>query len=271
VTPGTLARVHAIAAKDLAELRRQPAIFWSTLLLLLGLTAPGFVVLLVLPWATGQALARGDFADAARVAVTTPGLTSLPVEAALQAFLLHQFLMFGLLVPTIGSLSLAAQSFVGEKTGRTLEPLLTTPISTLELLLAKIAVPFAFAAVLAVLTFLLYLVAMAAAGQPGVWQTMFGARTLLLFGVVAPVLSADALLLAAIVSSRVSDARTAQQLASLLVLPVTGLFVAQLAGQFLLGPGTLLGGAAALAVLAAGLLWVGVRLFDRETILMRWR
>jgi ABC-2 type transport system permease protein len=78
-------------------------------------------------------------------------------------------------------------------------------------------------------------------------------------------------LTAAIVSSRVNDARTAQQLGGFLALPVSALFIAQLAGQFLLGAGVLLLIAAGLAIVNLVLLWVGVRVFQRETILMRWK
>ena len=49
------------------------------------------------------------------------------------------------------------------------------------------------------------------------------------------------------------------------------LFVAQMAGQFLLGMPVILMTALALAVVNVGLLALGVRIFDRETILMRWK
>jgi ABC-2 type transport system permease protein len=73
------------------------------------------------------------------------------------------------------------------------------------------------------------------------------------------------------VSSRVNDARTAQQIGGFLALPLTALFVAQLAGQFLLGVSALVMTAAILVVINLVLLWVGVRVFQRETILVRWR
>jgi ABC-2 type transport system permease protein len=119
--------------------------------------------------------------------------------------------------------------------------------------------------------YLLHLGVLLALGEPGVWRSLFWPRTLLLFLVLGPAVSLTALLLAAIVSSRVSDARSAQQLGGLLVLPITGLFVAQLAGQFLLGTGTIQLTAAGVMVLNLLLLWVGIRVFQRDTILMRWK
>jgi ABC-2 type transport system permease protein len=108
-------------------------------------------------------------------------------------------------------------------------------------------------------------------GEPGVWRTLFGPKTLVLYLLVAPLATFSALLLAAIASSRVNDPRSAQQVSMILVLPLMGLFVAQMAGRFLLGVGALLLVAAPLAVAAVGLLWAGVKVFDRETILMRWK
>jgi hypothetical protein len=52
---------------------------------------------------------------------------------------------------------------------------------------------------------------------------------------------------------------------------VTALFVAQLAGQFLLGASALALTGAVVAVANVVLFWVGVRVFQRETILMRWK
>ena len=51
-----------------------------------------------------------------------PALDRLTLEGQAQAFVLQQFLMFSLLVPVMGSLSLASQAIVGEKQAKSLEP-----------------------------------------------------------------------------------------------------------------------------------------------------
>ena len=89
--------------------------------------------------------------------------------------------------------------------------------------------------------------------------------------VLGPLVSVAALLSAAIVSSRANDARSAQQLGGIIVLPLTALFVAQLAGQFLVSMTALALAAIGLALVDFGLVWLGVRIFQRETILMRWK
>ena len=71
--------------------------------------------------------------------------------------------------------------------------------------------------------------------------------------------------------SRVNDPRTAQQFGVLIVLPLTAVLIGQFTGRFWLS-------ATAMALVGGGLVvvWllltmVSVALFDRETILTRWK
>jgi ABC-2 type transport system permease protein len=73
------------------------------------------------------------------------------------------------------------------------------------------------------------------------------------------------------VSSRVNDPRTAQQIGAFVILPIAGLFIAQIAGIIELTVPVTLAVAAGLIVVNAGLMWLGIVLFDRETILTRWK
>jgi len=118
---------------------------------------------------------------------------------------------------------------------------------------------------------LLYVVGMMLVAEPGVWQTLLGPRSFLMFGVLGPLVALAALQISVIVSSRASDARSAQQLGSLVILPITIVFVAQLMGAYVIAPAALVMSALGCLMLNAMLLWVGVRVFERETILMRWK
>jgi ABC-2 type transport system permease protein len=199
------ARISALAGKDAAEVRQQPGLILPALAMIVGLSLPALLLLVVAPRWLGEPLADSDFADAAAaLAAQMPALARLAPEGQAQAFVLQQFLMFSLLVPVMGSLSLASHAIVGEKQARSLEPLLTTPITVPELLAAKVLTPFVLAMVLLAATFLLYLVAMLAWGEPGVWRTLFWPRTLLVFLLLGPLGSLTGLLTAAIVSSRVN-------------------------------------------------------------------
>ena len=86
---------------------------------------------------------------------------------------------------------------------------------------------------------------MALVAQPGVlarWPTRERPLLVLLVGPPAALVALQAAL---IVSSRVNDARTAQQFGVLIIVPLTGVLVAQFTGAFWLTAGSL-------ALVAAG-------------------
>ena len=118
---------------------------------------------------------------------------------------------------------------------------------------------------------ILYLAGAFVFAEPGVARAVAGPRLFLMFGLLGPMVEFASLLVSVIVSSRASDPRSAQQLGGLLILPLTAVFVAQLTGVVLIGPAALVVTSLGLAVLNALLIWVGVKVFQRESILTRWR
>lgn len=266
-------RISALARKDAAELIRNPGAIFPALLMVLGALFPGFLVVIGAPMIAGQTLEEsGDFAEeAAKAVAAMPELAGLSGNALIQAFLFHQFALLLLLVPVVGATALATHAVIGEKQSRALEPLLATPITTLELLAAKTLTPFVFALALTWLAAALYVAGIVVGGEPGVWRAVLGARTLIMFMIVGPLIELATLQVSVIVSSRANDPRSAQQLTSLLILPITVIFIAQLVGAFVVAAPALLAGAAGLALLNAALLAFGIRVFARETILTRWR
>jgi ABC-2 type transport system permease protein len=89
--------------------------------------------------------------------------------------------------------------------------------------------------------------------------------------VVGPLLAIFGISVAVIISSRVSDPRVAEQVSAFFVLPVVGLFVAQSLGLILVNEQLILWMAAILFVLDIGMLFFATQLFQRETILTRWK
>lgn len=270
---GSWHRISALARKDAAELIRKPGAIVPACLMVLGALFPGFLVVIGAPLIAGRTLEEsGDFAEeATRAIVSMPELTGLTGNALIQAFLFHQFALLLLLVPVVAATALATHAVIGEKQSKALEPLLATPLSTVELLVAKTLAPFLFALALTWAAAALYTAGIFVAGEPGVWRTVLGPRTFVMFTIVGPLVELAALQVAVIVSSRASDPRSAQQLTSLLIVPITVVFIAQLAGAVVIASPALLVAAFGLAILNAGLLWVGVKVFDRETILTRWQ
>jgi len=117
----------------------------------------------------------------------------------------------------------------------------------------------------------LYFAGIVAFADPGVANAMLSGRTLMLVAVVGPAAALVSLQSAIVISSRVNDARTAQQFGVLIVIPLTALLVAQFTGSLWLSAATLgLIGLGLLAVWAA-LTVISARLFEREAILTRWR
>jgi ABC-2 type transport system permease protein len=270
---GARVRIGAIVLKDVAELARNPGAVLPALAVLVAALIPSYLVAVAAPRLSGERLDESsEFAEAARTAIgVLPELAALDAPARIQAFLFHQFGLLLLLVPVVGAMAIAAHAVVGEKIGRSLEPLLATPISTAELLAAKTLTPLGFALFMMWLALAIFVAGIAVIGEPGVWRTFASGRSAVLFFVLGPLLSLVSLLLTVIISSRVNDPRSAQQLGGLVVLPITGVFLAQIIGQYVLGIGALALAALALGALAVVLLWVGVRVFQRERILMRWR
>jgi len=168
-------------------------------------------------------------------------------------------------------MSFAAHAIVGEKRERTLEPLLATPVTTFELLLAKVVGALLPTAVISSVGLGLYFGGIAAFAHAGVFGAMATARTFLLVAFVGPAAALVSLQAAIIVSSRVNDARTAQQFGILIIVPLTAVFVAQFSGAFLITAPILALVGVALVGLWVVLAVVSVALFDRETILTRWR
>lgn len=268
-----LDRVITLVGKELRELRASPAaIVPAGLIVMVTILLP-FLLIVIVPRATGQSITADpeirkslEFARA-----HTPHLAGLSLESAVEAFLFQQFLVLFLLVPIVSAVSLAAYSVVGEKQGRTLEPLLTTPLSTPELLIGKAVASIIPSLAMEMAGVAVYLVLIAIFGSPGVLATLVTVRTAILLLVVGPLASLAALQATIAVSSRASDPRSAQQVAVLVVLPLVLMFVGQLAGAFFLTSALLV--AVAAVALAAWVLLVmlSVALFERETILTRWK
>ena len=175
-------------------------------------------------------------------------------------------------MPLMIPVTIAAYSIVGEKSTRTLEPLLATPITTIELLAGK-----GLAAVLPAvgatwLAFAVFAIGARLLGVgPGLVSKLADPMWLLAIFVVGPLLAIASVSFAVMISSRVNEPRVAEQLAGLVVLPLLALFFGQVSGLILLNSRLVLWMAIGLLVLDSGLLAFAVQLFQRESILTRWK
>lgn len=267
-----MTRISALLGKELADLRRNRSVFFPAILTgAIAMVIPFFVAILV-PYFSGERLSdSADFQVAVEMYASEPAMRDLDPEGAVQAFIFQQFLLLLVLTPIAGAMSVAAYTVIGEKQARTLEPLLATPLTTFELLAAKVLGSFIPAVLLALAGFGLYLLLVALFAQPGVFIVLLLPRSLAVVFLLGPLAALAALQLAVCVSSRVNDARSAQQIGALIILPITGLFVAQLTGNVELRGGIIALVVLVLAAVNAGLMRLGIALFDREAILTRWK
>lgn len=261
-------RIQTIIDKEWAEVFKNRIVLFTVVLLPLIFTA---LPLGILIGTRGAAAAGGDSTDLPPQFLAACGNIQ-PMEC-FQIYLLNQFMLMFMMMPLIIPIAIAAYSIVGEKTTRSLEPLLATPITTEELLTGKslaAAIP-AIAATWA--CFIIFMIAAPLVGaRPNVVAGLFlNPVWLLAVFVAGPLMAAIAVNTALIVSSRVNDPRVAEQIAAVIIVPLMGVVFAQIAGVIVLNLQFMLTAIVVLAAVAAVLIVAGARLFQRETILTKWR
>jgi ABC-2 type transport system permease protein len=262
-------RVRALLRKELIEVSRHKAALLPIVLVGVYCLLLAFVLTVVVPRVTGEKLS--DDADFAKVSLAAGEYPGLSPDARVQTYFFQQFLLVFLVIPISVAMTAAAHAVVGEKEARTLEPLLATPLTTAELLVAKVLGALLPAAIVTVPGVLLYLGSIAAFAEPGVFATMITWRSAAAVGLLGPGLSLIALQLTVLFSSRVQDEDTARQLAILGVLPFGGLVAAQFTGRFWMTAAGLAFSGLALIGVWLLLLALSVAVFDRDRILTRWR
>jgi ABC-2 type transport system permease protein len=268
-----IARLLALIGKELREFRASPAVIFPVVIVVIVTLAVPFLLILMMPRLTGEDLAADPMVRKAVAFASEymPAFATLPLASAVQAFLFQQFLMLFLMAPIVGAVSLAAYSIVGEKQQRTLEPLLTTPLTTVEIVLGKVIAAMLPAVAIEFVGVCIYFALVATFAEPGVFAVIAGARSAVLLLLVGPLASLVALQGTIAISSRVNDPRSAQQIAVLLVLPLVGMLVGQIVGAIVVTTVMLVAVAAGLAVVWGFLILLSVALFERETILTRWK
>ncbi len=189
-----------------------------------------------------------------------------------QVFMVSQFMMLFMLVPVAIPVTIAAYSIVGEKTTRSLEPLLATPITTVELLIGKclaavipaIIATYGAFGVFALGTWIIV-------ANKTLLVALLDVRWLIAIFLVGPLLAVMAVTFSLMISSRVNDPRVAEQVSMVVIVPVLAGFFGQVAGLFVLNKQIISIVAMVMLVLDAILLYLTTRVFQREQILTRWK
>jgi ABC-2 type transport system permease protein len=201
----------------------------------------------------------------------TPIVASLSSGEQFQVLLLSQFTFFMLLIPVMISVSVTTFSIVDEKLSGSLEALLATPVKTWELLLGKAlagAIPSLIVTWICSGIFLLVVRAMGWGHLLDMVLTPVWFISLFLF---TPAITILSFLLGVIGSSKAKDAKGAQNLVTLVVVPVLALIAIQVTGIIWFSTISALTLAFGLALVDLIVLRIVVQLFQRESIVVRWR
>jgi ABC-2 type transport system permease protein len=261
-------RAWTIVRKEWAEIFKNRFVLFTVAFLPLLLTAIPLLVLYV----TGSGNDLGGLSTDDLPPNLSQSCEGLEGTACMQYYLVSQFLLLFMLMPLAIPITIASYSIIGEKTRRTLEPVLATPITTVELLAGKAAAAVIPAVLVTWMAFGVFLLGSALlAVEPAVLSRLTDPLWLTAVLVLGPLLALAAVSVAVMVSSRASDPRVAEQLSLLVILPLLGLFFGQVAGLVLLNQQLILWMALGVGVIDIGLLAFSVQLFERETILTRWK
>lgn len=259
--------LRAVIGREFAELLR------NRILLATILIPP--VVLTIAPLIVGSVVQGNDrpFPDslARQIVAQRPDWSTLSPGELKAAFTLQQFLVYFLILPAYIPLSVATFSIIGEKTSRSLEAVLSTPIRTSELLAGKAVAALIPGIAAGWLTYLVFATLARFQYGPALIGVVSDGSWLAGVFLLGPALGLLSVVAGVVVSSRVSDPRTAQQIGGIIIVPLVAFTILQASGSVIVGASGYALTAAVVALVALAGLRLGVALFGRETILTRWR
>ena len=209
--------------------------------------------------------------DLRAIYAAAPAVQGLDPTQAVQGLIAQYFLILFMLIPTVVPLTIAIYSVIGEKSARTLEPLLATPVGVGELLLAKSIASTVPAVLVTWIAYIVYLGSVLVVGSPPAVHAVTAPRWVLAVVVMVPLLTALSVNLGILISTRVNDVRVAQQIGGLVVVPIVAIGIAQVTGRVVLDDQSFLSTTVFLVVVDVIVFLAARVAFQRENILSRWR
>ena len=189
----------------------------------------------------------------------------------------HKFVVYGLtyllaplflLIPVMTGSVIAADSFAGEKERKTLEALLFSPVTDLELFVAKVLPAWIASTLVSVASFVLYAVIANVGAWPFVGRAVLpNGMWLVLVLFVAPAFGGLGVAVTVFISARVRGFQEASQLGAVIVIPVVALVGAQVTGAMALSVPLVALIGLGLWMIDGVLLWMGGKVFTRPRLL----
>ncbi len=209
--------------------------------------------------------------DVQALYAAAPAVQGLDPVEAVQGFIATYFLILFMLIPTVVPLTMAIYSVIGEKTARTLEPLLAAPVGVGELLFAKSLASTVPSVIVTWTAYAIYLAAVSSLGSHAAVAAVTAPRWILAIVIMVPLLTLLSVNLGILISTRVNDVRVAQQIGGLVVVPVVGLGIAQVTGRVVINNDAFVQFTALLVAADVAVFFLAKLAFQRENILVRWR
>jgi len=258
-------KIRTIISKEWAEVFKNRLVLFSVLFLPLTFTALPLLTIWGMRGLEGEADTPPDafFGDLC---------VGLSENECVLIYMLSIFTLLFMILPIMIPVTIAAYSIVGEKTTRSLEPLLATPITNVELLTGKALAAIIPAIIATWLAYFLYAVgAVLMLGGDLVLEFIFAPVWILAIFIVGPLMTFLGVSVAIMVSSRVTDPRVAEQLSTFVILPVILLVVGQSVGVLVISQELIFLLGVIVLILDVVLGFITVKSFQRETILTQWK
>ncbi len=252
-------KVFVILRKEFSEILQQRVLLYSVFL------PP--LLFDVIPLLILHLGGNGTRASSIRI----PSLQGLTLHEYTQGVIGTEFSNFFILLSMVVPSTIAAYSIIGEKSNRTLEPLLATPVLRWQLLAGKILAALLPSVLVTWVSGSVFIAELAVFTDANVVSHVVTEGWLILFIVGTPLLGLIAVSIMTAISSQVNDTRTAQQLSIWAVVPVIGIILGELSGQFELTVFIAVVFDLILIPVAIFMTWGASQLFQRETILTRWK
>lgn len=266
--------IWAIARKDLNEVRQNKAVWAPAFIIPLVFAVLMPVLFIVLPQvlpAEDMASEMGDMDQllanmplALKVTFEGMGLEQMFVTYMIGFMLAPMFLIMPLMFSSV----IGSDSFVGERERKTMEALLYSPTSDLELFVGKVLAAVLPAVGLSWISYAMYALTVNVTSFPlfgRIWFPLPAWWPLMLW--LTPAVAVLGISATVLISSRVKTFMEAYQLSGALVVLVLALVFGQISGVLFLGVGTVLVMGFVVWVVDALLIYISVSNFKRSSLI----
>ena len=174
-----------------------------------------------------------------------------------------------LMIPVMISSLIASYSFIGEKENKTLEGLMYTPLTNVELITAKALGSFVPSILVTVISILIYAILVNAASRYFVgYAISLNLSWLAMTVLLVPAVTILSIILVILISFKVKTVRAAQSIASLIAFPILALVISQVSGVLYFGVGVQIVLAGIILLIDIALLIFVSKRINREKFLL---